>query len=105
MAPCTEECLETESKCGLGVFNYIRLNSNNLLHILEVFCFFFPDSVRSHVSTRFNLIRAGQCGVSPETTTVSRCSQKRSPAEDDDTIVEPDSGDYHGVSKIGRAHV
>ena len=34
MAPCTEECLETESKCGLGVFNYIRLNSNNLLHIL-----------------------------------------------------------------------
>lgn len=39
------------------MFNYIGSNSNNLL-ALRLY-----DSVLSHASTRFNLIKTGHCGL------------------------------------------
>lgn len=83
------------------MYNYTRLNSNNLLHILEgflllLFLLFF-DTIWSHAFTWFNLIKTGQCGVSWSNNYKQVLSQKSS-SEYKNTISESNWGKYYRVS-------
>lgn len=91
--PSVRDWLSRRRMAG-GVFNYSRLNSDNLFHILEVFLTAF-GVMPLHVLI---WLRRDNVGF-PQATTISRCFQKGT-LQRMTTQLESDRGNYYAVNRV-----